>query len=105
LVSDLFLVVAMGSAPTLLGKRFRYYSYATIAILIAAGAVTSRQIPQLSQGQSTPWMGVEERVNIYATMLWVAVTAIAVWRAKGSRAPGPLGKPTVTSQRMQRVSQ
>jgi hypothetical protein len=69
LVSDLFLAVGMGLAGQVLGKRFRSYSYATIVTLIVAGVVTSFQIPQLQADQPTPWMGVDERVNTYATML------------------------------------
>ena len=29
-----------------------------------------------------PLMGLEERINIYATMLWVAMLAIGLLRAK-----------------------
>lgn len=103
LVSDLFLVVGMAFAGQLLGKRFRYYSYATIVTLIVAGVVTSFQIPQMVANQPTPWMGLEERVNIYATMLWVAVLAIGLLRAEATKAPRHLEKPTMMPQRMQGV--
>ena len=81
LVSDLFLALSMGFAGQLLGKRFRYYSYATIATLVVFGAVTGLQIPRMQENQPTPWMGLEERVNIYASMLWVAALAIGLLRA------------------------
>jgi hypothetical protein len=35
--------------------------------------------------EATPWMGLTERINIYATMLWVAVLAIGLLRAKETR--------------------
>jgi hypothetical protein len=50
--------------------------------------------------QPTPWMGIEERVNTYATMLWLAVLAIALLRAQAERPEGVLGAstgaPTIT---------
>ena len=80
-VMSLFIVLAMGFGATLLGKRFRYYSYGTIAILLVFGALASLQAGQMAANEPTPWMGVEERINIYATMLWVAVLAIGLLRA------------------------
>src|SRR5215208_5823653 len=84
-VMSLFIVLAMGFGATLLGKRFRYYSYGTIAILIVFGVLTSLQAGQMVANQPTPWMGVEERINIYTTMLWVAVLAIGLLRAQKAR--------------------
>jgi hypothetical protein len=84
-VMSLFIVLAMGFGATLLGKRFRYYSYVTIAILIVFGVLTSLQAGQMVANQPTPWMGVEERINIYTTMLWVAVLAIGLLRAQKAR--------------------
>jgi hypothetical protein len=83
-VMSLFIVLAMGFGATLLGKRFRYYSYGTIALLIVFGVLTSLQAGQMVANQPTPWMGLTERINIYATMLWVAVLAIGLLRAQKS---------------------
>ena len=80
-----FIVLAMGFGATLLGKRFRYYSYGTIAILLVFGALASLQAGQMAANEPTPWMGIEERINIYATMLWVAVLAIGLLRAQKTR--------------------
>src|SRR5215204_2544732 len=74
-VMSLFIVLAMGFGATLLGKRVRYYSYGTIAILLVFGALTSLQAGRISTNEPTPWAGIEQRINIYATMLWVAVVA------------------------------
>jgi hypothetical protein len=92
------LVLAMGVGAMLLGRRFRWYSYGTILTLIVFGALTSMQVPRLVANQPTPWMGLEERVNIYATMLWVAVLAVSLWRAQGASAPRQLGRPALTPQ-------
>ena len=81
-VMSLCIVLAMGFGATLLGKRFRYYSYGTIAILLVFGALASLQAGRMAANEPTPWMGIEERINIYATMLWVAVLAIGLLRAQ-----------------------
>jgi uncharacterized membrane protein YhaH (DUF805 family) len=87
-VMSLFILLSMGFGTFLLGRRFRSYSFATIVILLIFGALTGLQIPQLAAGQPTPWMGLTERINIYATMLWFAVLAIALLRLE----KGPTGK-------------
>jgi len=81
-VMSLFILLSMGFGAFLLGRWFRFYSFATIVILLIFGALTSFQAPQLAAGQPTPWMGLTERINIYATMLWFAVLPIALLRAQ-----------------------
>jgi hypothetical protein len=81
-VMSLFLLLAMGFGATLLGRRFRYYTYGTIVTLIVFGVLAGLQAGQLEANQPTPWMGIEERINIYATMIWVAVLAIGLLRAR-----------------------
>jgi hypothetical protein len=85
IVMSLFIVLAMAFGSRLLGRRFRYYTYATIAILVVFGGLTSLQVGQLEANEPTPWMGITERINIYATMLWVAVLAIGLLRAQEAR--------------------
>jgi hypothetical protein len=84
IVMSLFIVLAMVFGSALLGKRFRYYTYATIATLVVFGVLASLQAGRMVANQPTPWMGIEERINIYATMLWVAVLAIGLLRAQKS---------------------
>jgi hypothetical protein len=89
-VMSLFTVLAMVFGTTLLGRRFRWYTYATIVTLIVFGVLTSRYLPHLEANEPTPWMGALERVNIYAEMLWVAVLSMALSsgvRAAGARPP------------------
>jgi hypothetical membrane protein len=84
-VMSLFMLLAMGFGATLLGKRFRYYSYATIAILVVFGVLTSLQAGKMVADEPTPLMGLTERINIYATMLWVTVLAIGFLGTKETR--------------------
>ncbi len=95
MVMDLSLIAGMALASQLFGKRFRYYSYGTIAILLAFGILTALQIPQMQANQPTAWMGLEERVNIYATMLWIGVLAVGLLRAEAVSAPRRPEKPVV----------
>jgi hypothetical protein len=85
IVMSLFIVLAMAFGSTLLGRRFRYYTHATIVTLVVFGILASLQAGQMVANEPTPWMGIEERINIYATMLWVAVLAIALLRAQEAR--------------------
>jgi len=79
---SLFIILSMCFGAFLVGRWFRNYSVATIATLVIFGVLTALQAPRLEAGQSTPWMGLTERINIYATMLWFAVLAIALLRTK-----------------------
>src|SRR5205823_6536078 len=92
------LLSAMGVGATLLGRRFRGYSYGTIATLLVAGGLVGLQTDRIAVNQPTPWMGVAERVSIYATMLWLAVLAIGLVRVSGTKVPQQLGQPTLTPQ-------
>jgi hypothetical protein len=99
-VGSLIILLAMGFGSRLLGSRFRYYSYGTILTLLVFGGLTSVQAGRLTANQPTPWMGIEERSNIYATMLWAAVLAIGLLRAQSTAASRQLWKPTLTMQRV-----
>jgi hypothetical protein len=85
MVMSLFLLVAMVAAATLLGRKFKYYTYATVVTLVVFGVLTSLQIGQMEANEPTPWMGLKERVNIYATMVWISVLAIGLLSADPSR--------------------
>jgi hypothetical protein len=73
-------LLAIGCGAFALGKRFRVYSLATLAIMIALGTVSGRYGALLAAGQPTPGFGVVERVLIYSSQLWVAVLAVALLR-------------------------
>jgi hypothetical protein len=84
-VGVLFMLLAIGFAATAFGKWFRLYSIATFLMLLVFGVLTGLDQPQLAANLPTPWMGVWERINIYAYMLWVIVLAIALLRAQKAR--------------------
>ena len=82
----LLSMLAMGFGATALGRRFRLYTVVTIVIMIAFGYLTGLDGPRIGANLPTPWIGVWERINIGAYVLWVAVLAAALLR---SGADGP----------------
>jgi hypothetical protein len=76
------ILLSMGFAAAALGKGFRRYSIVTMALLLVFGGLTGMQGPRIDANLPTPWMGATERVNIYATMLWMLVLAVMLIRER-----------------------
>ena len=83
-VSVLSILLAMGFGATLLGRRFRYFSYAMILAILVFGVWAGLQAGRVAANQPTPWLGIVERANVYAIMLWVAMLSIGLLRAQKS---------------------
>jgi hypothetical protein len=83
-VMILCILLAMGFGSTLFSKRFRYFSYAMILAILVFGVLAGLQAGRVAANQPTPWLGIVERGNVYAIMLWVAVLAIGLLRAQKS---------------------
>jgi hypothetical protein len=88
MVSVIFLLLAVGFGSRLLGKGFRYYSYATIAILVVFGVLSGQQGGRAEANLPTPWLGLEQRINAYTFALWMAVLAIGLLRASKEEGRG-----------------
>ena len=76
------MLLAMGFAAAALGRRFRLYTYATLAAFLVFGTLTAIDGPNVAADLPTPWIGLWERINIGVGMLWLAVLAIALLRGK-----------------------
>ncbi|HLZ22458.1 MAG TPA: DUF998 domain-containing protein [Ktedonobacterales bacterium] len=94
----LLILLSIGFGATAFGTSFRLYSIVTLLIVVVFGALAGLQGGQMAANLPTPWMGVEERLNIFGYMLWVVVLAVGLLRAQGARAPKQVGKPTATPQ-------
>jgi hypothetical protein len=81
----LLMTLAIGFGAAALGKWFRVYSVATLLILVAFGALTGTEAPGVAANLPTPRIGVWERINIGAYLLWVVVLAAALLRARVER--------------------
>jgi hypothetical protein len=79
----LLMLAAIGFGAAALGARFRAYSIATLLIHLGFGAWAAADGPRLARGLPTPWIGVTERINIGAFLLWVVVLAVALARTRG----------------------
>jgi hypothetical protein len=95
-VMVLSMLLSMGVGAFLHGPRFRLYALGTLLTVIVFAGLSFQQVSLLAAHQPAPWLGVIERVGIYAWMLWVAALALSLWPARGAIAAGHLGKPTVT---------
>jgi hypothetical protein len=85
-VTVLLILSQIGFGAAALGKRFRLYSILTAAAVLVAGALTGMQSSKIETGEPTPLLGLAERISIGAWLLWVAVLAVALLRAQGTRA-------------------
>ena len=77
------VIVAIAGAASALGKRFRLYSYATLLTMLLAGAASAPYGARLAAGEPTTGFGIIERVDIYASLLWIAVLALVLLRRAG----------------------
>ncbi len=81
-VTVMLMMLAVGFGAAAFGKRFRIYSIITLMVFIAFGILTGIEGPRIAQNLPTPFIGIWERINIAAYMLWVIALAVAVLRAQ-----------------------
>jgi membrane protease YdiL (CAAX protease family) len=91
LVGNLFFLLAIGFGATAFGKRFRLYSIATMVLIVVGGVLAGLDAPQMAADLPTPWMGLWERMDAFAYVLWMAVLAIALLRTRVERPKDGLG--------------
>ena len=85
-VTVLIMVVAIVFSVPAFGRVFRIYSLVTLLILLCAGIATGMDAPKIQANESTPWIGIWERVNIGVYMAWVIVFSILMWHRTASQA-------------------
>jgi hypothetical membrane protein len=78
----LLLLLAIGFGAYALGKRFRAYSFVTLATVILFGALTTPYPALMDVGKPTPGLGIIERIDVYSALLWLAVLGIALLRRR-----------------------
>lgn len=74
------MLTCMLLAALALGRRFRIYTVATLAVFVVFGTLTTVDGMDLAAGRPTPWIGLWERANMAAGMLWTAMLAVALLR-------------------------
>lgn len=69
-------IIGFGAAA--FGLRFRLYSAATVLFMFAFGAWSGTYGADIADDLETPWVGVIERISVYAYQLWLVVFAVAL---------------------------
>lgn len=103
-VTMLLFVLMMAFGSRVLGTRFRYYTYATIVVWFVFGVLMAVQSGRMVANEPTPWMGLEERISVYVTMLWFAVLAAGLLRAQRTVSPRHVAQPPLAPPRTQQVA-
>ena len=81
----LLVIIAIGVAALAFRTRFRYYSLATIVVMVLFAAWGMKDAGRIEAGLATPWVGVIERVSFYSWHVWFLVLAFAVRRKEPTR--------------------
>jgi hypothetical protein len=84
-VISFLILLAIAFGATAAGTRFRRYSLATLAALLVFGTLTFRYAPRVDANLPTPWLGLVERLNLGAFLLWVAVLGVVLLRSTAER--------------------
>jgi Protein of unknown function (DUF998) len=74
----MLLMTSFGAAA--IGKSFRIFSVAIVLVFIVFGILTTKESLGIEANLPTPHVGIWERINIGAYMLWVIVFAIMLLR-------------------------
>jgi len=86
-VTLLLMLVTITFGAAAFGRRFRHFSLGIVATFVVFGLLTFHDAPGLAANLPTPWIGVWERINIGAYMLWVIVFAVALLRPRHYATP------------------
>jgi hypothetical protein len=84
-VTILLMLLIMGYGAAGMRKSFRIYTVLTIAVFIVFGILIAREAPAIPENLPTPYLGIWERANIAAFMIWVGVFSIALEKRKVER--------------------
>lgn len=78
----LFNVLIMWFGAAALGKRFRFYTITTWVIFAIFGTLTFMESPHIEANLPTPYIGLWERINIGAFLVWIVFFAINLLQKK-----------------------
>ena len=80
IITVLLMFLSIGFSVTAFGKGFRVYSIATIIVFIVFGILTFIEAPNIDKNLPTSYIGLWERINIAAFMVWLIVFSIDLLR-------------------------
>jgi hypothetical protein len=76
MVTIILMMLIMGFGAMAFGKAFRWYTVATFIVFLTFGALIGIEAPGIAANTPTPHIGVLERINIGAFMMWVIAFAV-----------------------------
>ena len=83
-ITTVLMLVMIGLGVFSLGNKFRIYSIFTILVLIVFGTLTGIDSKHIRTGEPTPLIGIWERINIGAFLVWASVLSVVLLRSKKS---------------------
>ena len=75
---SLCILLAVASSAAAFGRWFRVFAIATILIMLVAGAWTGFEARGVPTNAPTPVLGLMERIDIGAYLLWTVVLAVVL---------------------------
>ena len=72
-ITVLLMFLSIGFGAAAFAKGFRFYSIVTIIVFIVFGVLTFLEAPNVDKDLPTPFIGLWERINIAAFMVWMLV--------------------------------
>ena len=84
-VDVLLIVCILISGAGAFGRKFRIYSWFTVLTVLVFGAWAGLDGPGIQANLPTPWVGLRERISIFAFMAWVVVLAGSLFARFGSQ--------------------
>ena len=88
-MSSLVFFAMIGFGMFAFGRRFRWYSIATIGLMLVFGMLMNGYVDEVGDNEPTPWLGIYERIAIEGAMLWQAVFAAVLLASRAPQASGP----------------
>ena len=82
IITVLLMFLSIGFGAVAFGKKFRFYSIATMLVFVVFGVLTFSEAPSVDKNGSTPFIGLWERINIAAFMVWQFVFAVILLRVE-----------------------
>jgi uncharacterized protein DUF998 len=79
-IAGVLLGAAIGCGAAWFGRWFRIFSIATVLLVLAFGVWGGMEGSRVADNLATPWLGIKERVSVYAYQVWLLVFAIALLR-------------------------
>ena len=94
----MFLSIGFGAATS--GRGFRAYSFVTILVFIVFGVLTFLEAPNVDKNLPTPFIGLWERINIAAFMIWMIVFSILLLQAEKRSSIHIQGRKKISDERI-----